>query len=123
MAIQNNLIVFADEIYSDLIYDNLKFYSVAQLPGMRERTVMMNGFSKTYAMTGWRVGYLAIDKRFMKNILRVHQYSTTTGVTFIQHGLAQSMNSSEVMQDVSIWCKSSTREESSLCSSSTPFRS
>lgn len=100
ICVKYNLAAFSDEIYSQLIYDGLKFHSIAEYPGMRERTVMMNGFSKTYAMTGWRVGYLAMDERFMKNILRVHQYSTTTGVTFIQAALARTMNSVEVMADV-----------------------
>ena len=100
ICVKYNLAVFSDEIYSQLIYDGLKFHSIAEYPGMRERTVMMNGFSKTYAMTGWRVGYLAMDERFMKNILRVHQYSTTTGVTFIQAALAKTMNTPEVMADV-----------------------
>lgn len=100
VAVQYDLAVFTDEIYSDIVYEGQKFYSMAQLPGMKERTVLMNGFSKTYAMTGWRVGYLAMDQRFMANILRVHQYSTTTGVTFVQHGLAKTMNTPEVMQEV-----------------------
>ena len=59
---------------------------------MRERTLMMNGFSKTYAMTGWRVGYLAYPAWMDGLLLRVHQYSTTTGVTFLQEALAESMN-------------------------------
>lgn len=100
VAKEKNLIVFADEIYSDLLYDGLKFHSIAEYPGMKERTIMMNGFSKTYAMTGWRVGYLAMDARFMKNILRVHQFCTTTGVTFIQWALSKTMNNDDVTEDV-----------------------
>lgn len=100
LAVKYDLAVFSDEIYANLIYDGISFHSIAEYPGMRKRTIMMNGFSKTYAMTGWRVGYMAMDERFMKNILRVHQFSTTTGVTFIQWALAKTMNDERVMNDV-----------------------
>ena len=70
------------------------------LPGMRERTIVMNGFSKTYAMTGWRVGYLCYPAWMDSALIRVHQYSTTTGVTFIQEALAETMNAPETMRAV-----------------------
>lgn len=97
-AIRHNLLIFADEIYNNLIYGNSTFTSIASFPGMRERTIMMNGFSKTYAMTGWRVGYLAFPEWMDSNLIRVHQYSTTTGVTFIQEGLADAMNLPETAE-------------------------
>ncbi len=59
LAVRHDLIIVADEIYGRLIYPPNEHLSIATLPGMRERTVTLNGFSKTYAMTGWRVGYLA----------------------------------------------------------------
>lgn len=90
-----NLIAFSDEIYSNLVYDGKKFTSLASFPGMKERTIVMNGFSKTYAMTGWRVGYLCADARMISLMLKVHQYSTTCGTTFVQAGLAKAMNQSE----------------------------
>ncbi len=101
LAVEHNLLVFADEIYNRLVYDGASFTSIASFPGMRERTIMMNGFSKTYAMTGWRVGYLAADKRMTGKIMKVHQYSTTTGVTFIQEGLARAMNLEDTRREVS----------------------
>ena len=67
---------------------------------MKERTIMMNGFSKTYAMTGWRVGYLAFPEWMNASIMKVHQYSTTTGVTFIQEGLAKSMNAVITLKEI-----------------------
>ena len=57
IAIANDLVVISDEIYSELIYDNWKHHSIAALEGMRERTIFLHGFSKAFAMTGWRVGY------------------------------------------------------------------
>lgn len=90
---ENNLLAFTDEIYSSLIYDGLRFRSLASFPGMRERTIVMNGFSKAYAMTGWRIGYLCADRRMMPNLVKVHQYSTTCTPTFSQVGLAKAMNS------------------------------
>lgn len=59
LAQQHNLIVISDEIYERFIYDGAEYLSIASLPGMKERTITLNGVSKTYAMTGWRVGYLA----------------------------------------------------------------
>lgn len=96
----HNLLAFSDEIYSNLVYGGRQFVSLASLPGMQERTIVMNGFSKTYAMTGWRLGYLCADRRMMPNLIKIHQYSTTCSPTFIQVGLAASMNLPETRRDV-----------------------
>ena len=56
---ENDILVLADEVYERLIYDGEKHISIASLPGMKERTVTLNGFSKAYSMTGWRLGYAA----------------------------------------------------------------
>lgn len=101
LACENNLLVFSDEIYSNLTYDNIEYNSIASFPGMRERTIIMNGFSKTYAMTGWRVGYLLSDARLINNITKVHQYSTTCGTTFIEEGLANSLDLKSTKKEVS----------------------
>lgn len=100
LVVEHNFLIFADEIYNCLTYDGVKFYSMASFPGMKERTIVMNGFSKTYAMTGWRVGYLLVDAKMMGHIVKVHQYSTTSGNTFIQTALAETMNASETMAEV-----------------------
>ncbi len=64
---KTNAIVFSDEIYSDLIYSEQdKHFSIASIPGMLERTVLMDGMSKTYSMTGWRLGYAAVPAKFYK---------------------------------------------------------
>ncbi|MEA5082832.1 MAG: pyridoxal phosphate-dependent aminotransferase [Lachnospiraceae bacterium] len=99
IAVENNLIVFSDEIYSKIIYGEDKFRSMASFPGMRERTIIGNGFSKLYSMTGWRVGYLLFDKRMMASLLKVHHYCVTCTPTFIQKGLADAMNLPEVKAD------------------------
>ncbi len=95
-----NLIAFSDEIYSTLVYDGCAFRSLASFPGMRERTLVMNGFSKTFAMTGWRLGYLCADRRMIGSVMKVHQYSTTCSPTFIQVGLAEVMNSEVTRREV-----------------------
>lgn len=99
IAVEHNLIVFSDEIYSKIIYGDDKFRSMASFPGMRERTIIGNGFSKLYSMTGWRVGYLLFDKRMMSSLLKVHHYCVTCTPTFIQKGLADAMNLPEVRAD------------------------
>jgi aminotransferase len=69
IAIRRNLVVISDEIYASLIYDGAEHLSIGTLPGMRERTIVLNGFSKSYAMTGWRVGYLAAPKAFVRRLI------------------------------------------------------
>ena len=91
MAKKHEFIVLADEIYSRLSYGNRKFCSLSSLDGMRDRTIMVNGFSKVFAMTGWRVGFVACHRKFIPAILKVHQYATTCIPGFIQEGLAEGM--------------------------------
>ena len=91
LAVRNDLLVLSDEMYSRLVYDGMEFVSMASFPGMKERTIIVNGFSKTYAMTGWRLGYLAAPKALADVIIKVHQYSTTCSPTFIQMGLAEAL--------------------------------
>ncbi len=81
-----DIVVVSDEIYSRLVYEGPPAGSIAALPGMRERTLVINGFSKTYAMTGWRLGWVAGPRHFMDALLRVHQYSVTSATSFAQVG-------------------------------------
>ena len=74
VIIRHDLIVISDEIYSELTYDGFHT-SIASLPGMRERTILLNGFSKAYAMTGWRVGYACGPENVISMMNRIHQYS------------------------------------------------
>ena len=91
IAVKHDLLVFSDEIYDEILYDGAECASIAAFPGMRERTILMNGFSKAYAMTGWRLAYLAADPRLATHLLKVHQYETTCAPTFIQDGIAAAM--------------------------------
>lgn len=100
LAVKYNLLVISDEMYSRLTYDGAKFYSICEFPGMKERSLIISGFSKTYAMTGWRLGYIMTDRRLGIPLLRMHQYSTTCSPTFIQKGLADSMLLPETRAEV-----------------------
>jgi aminotransferase len=73
-AVEKDLIVLSDEIYSELIYDG-EHTSIASLPGMRDRTIFLHGFSKAFAMTGFRIGYACGPAEFIDAMMKVHQYS------------------------------------------------
>lgn len=85
-----DLLVISDEIYEKITY-GCKHYSIAAFPEMRERTITINGFSKAYAMTGWRLAYYAAPRKLITPILKIHQYTTTCAPTFIQVGVAAGM--------------------------------
>lgn len=74
IAKKNNLVVISDEVYEKIIYDGLKHYSIGSFSGAEDRTVTINSFSKTYAMTGFRIGYLAAKENLAKHINKVHYY-------------------------------------------------
>ena len=81
---KHNLIVVSDEIYEKLVYGGAQHVSFASLPGMKERTITLNGFSKCYSMTGWRLGYAAAPVEFIQAMVRVHQYINTCASSFVQ---------------------------------------
>ena len=76
VAQRHNLIVFVDEIYEKLVYDGARHISIGSLPGMEDKTITVNGFSKAYAMTGWRIGYVAAEKRLSATLRKIHYYTT-----------------------------------------------
>ncbi|HWP50499.1 MAG TPA: pyridoxal phosphate-dependent aminotransferase [Clostridia bacterium] len=84
LAKKYDLIVVADEIYEKMVYGDAKHVSIASIPGMKERTITLNGFSKCYSMTGWRLGYAAAPTSFIKAMVRVHQYINTCAASFVQ---------------------------------------
>lgn len=86
IATRRNLLVVSDEIYEKLVYDGAVHHSIASFPGMFERTLTVNGFSKAYAMDGWRLGYLAAPKEIVRPVMKVHMYSTTCTTSFAQVG-------------------------------------
>ena len=86
LAKEHDLIVLSDEIYDHFVYDDdLKLESIASLPGMKERCIVLNGFSKSMAMTGWRLGYIAAPASFMDVMNRLSFYMTAGTTTFVQH--------------------------------------
>lgn len=84
IAIENDFIVISDEIYERLIYGESEHISIASVPGMKERTVTLNGFSKAYSMTGWRIGYVSAPKEWILLLNKVHQVNTTSAPSFVQ---------------------------------------
>ncbi len=80
----HDFIVLADEIYEKILYDGAQHISIASLPGMWERTLILNGLSKSHAMTGWRLGYIAGPEPLIAELLKVHQHSTTCATSFVQ---------------------------------------
>jgi aspartate aminotransferase len=86
LAKDHNLLVLSDEVYEKIIFDGLKHYSIAAEPDMMDRTITISGFSKTYAMTGWRMGWLIAPKPIFKGINKIQQHSITHAVSFAQYG-------------------------------------
>ena len=83
LAVRRDLVVISDEVYSRLVYGD-EHACIAAMPGMRERTILADGFSKAYAMTGWRVGYVAAPPHYLEAILKVHQYAIMSAPTTAQ---------------------------------------
>jgi len=75
VAQKHKLIVFCDEIYEKIVYDGTRHISIGSLPGMEDRTITVNGFSKAYAMTGWRIGYVVAGKKLSGTLRKVHYYA------------------------------------------------
>ncbi len=83
-AQERDLLVFSDEMYEKILYDGQRHTSIATLPGMAERTLIFNGLSKAYAMTGWRLGYVAGPSSYLQQIEKVHSHSVTCATSFVQ---------------------------------------
>ncbi len=96
----NDLIIISDEIYADIVYEGKKAYSIASFDNMKENLILINGFSKTYAMTGWRIGYMVADYKFINMIIKFHTYCTTCAPTFLQSGIARSFELEETKKEV-----------------------
>ena len=92
IAIQNDLMVVADEVYERLLYDDAEHVSIASLPGMKEHTFTLNGMSKAYAMDGWRLGYVAAPEEYILAMNKFHQHNTTCAPNFVQVAGAAALN-------------------------------
>ena len=85
VILKHDLMVFSDEIYGELVYGGAKFTSIASLEGMRERTIVLSGFSKAFAMTGWRLGYICAPRPIMDVVYKIHQYAIMCAPTAAQY--------------------------------------
>ena len=85
---EHDLFLFTDEIYEYFVYDGARHISAATLPGMRERTIVLSGFSKTFSVTGWRLGYVTADKKWMGAMSYFHDLTYVCAPSALQHGAA-----------------------------------
>lgn len=95
VIIKHDLFVLSDEMYSSLNYSDKPFVSIASLPGMRERTIVINGFSKAYAMTGWRLGYAFGPENIIKQMLKIHQFAIMCAPTTAQYAGIEAMKNGD----------------------------
>ncbi len=91
---KHDLMVFSDEIYGELVYNGLKFTSIASIGNMRERTIILSGFSKAFAMTGWRLGYICAPKPVMDVVYKIHQYGIMCAPTAAQYAALAALEES-----------------------------
>ena len=94
IIIENDIFVISDEIYSELTY-NGEHISIAALDGMKERTLLINGFSKAYAMTGWRLGYACGPKELIKQMTKIHQYAIMCAPTISQYAAIEALKNGD----------------------------
>ncbi|MBE6581981.1 MAG: aminotransferase class I/II-fold pyridoxal phosphate-dependent enzyme [Ruminococcaceae bacterium] len=90
-----DIMVLSDEIYAEMTYGGKKHVSIASLPDMRERTVVVNGFSKAYAMTGWRMGYTAAPQPITKQMLKLHQFAIMSSPTTSQFAAIEALKNGD----------------------------
>ena len=100
ICVEKDIFVMSDEIYAELTYKE-KHISIAQMPGMQERTILINGFSKAYAMTGWRLGYACGPADIIEQMLKVHQYAIMCAPTTSQSAAVEALkNGDEDVQEM-----------------------
>lgn len=92
--IEHDLIVISDEIYADLTYGE-EHVSIASLPGMKERTIVINGFSKTFAMTGWRLGFAVGPELILSAMTKLHQYAIMSAPTMAQYAAIEALKNGD----------------------------
>ena len=94
-----NIIVLSDEIYAELTFGGKKHVSIGSIAGMRERCVIINGFSKTYSMTGWRMGYACGPREIIEQVTKIHQYAIMSAPTTAQYAAIEALrNGDEAVQ-------------------------
>jgi aminotransferase len=95
LAIEHDLIVMTDEIYSELRYDDVEHVSIASLPGMKERTILLHGFSKAFAMTGFRLGYACAPQPIIEAMMKIHQYSMLCAPIMSQNAAIEALENGQ----------------------------
>lgn len=95
VCIEQDILVLSDETYEKIIYDNHTHFSIGSLPNMKERTITLISLSKNYAMTGWRLAYLAADKELMNQIAKMHAYNVSAAQTPGQYAAAEAIRGSQ----------------------------
>ena len=95
LAKKYDLLVISDEIYARLVY-GAEHICFPSLPGMKERTILISGFSKSYAMTGWRIGYVAAERRFTQALTKIHQYTMLSAPTMAQMAGIEALRNGEI---------------------------
>lgn len=99
-AVELDLLVLTDEVYGTLLYDGAKPFSIASFPGMKERTIVVNSFSKAYAMTGWRLGYVAGPKGIIDRMTKVQEYFNSCINTPAQYGAVYALEHPEFAEEI-----------------------
>ena len=94
VCIEKDILVMSDEIYSELTYGE-KHVTIASLPGMKERTILINGFSKAYAMTGWRLGYTCAPHAILEQMLKIHQFAIMCAPTTSQYAAVDALKNGD----------------------------
>lgn len=94
VCIEKDILVMSDEIYSELTYGE-KHVSIASIPGMKERTILINGFSKAYAMTGWRLGYACAPHIIQEQMLKIHQFAIMCAPTTSQYAAVEALKNGD----------------------------
>ena len=94
VIIEKDILVMSDEIYSELTYKG-KHHSIVEIDGMKERTILINGFSKSYAMTGWRLGYACAPKEIIKQMTKIHQYTIMCAPTISQYAAIEALRNGD----------------------------
>lgn len=92
LAVDGDILVMSDEVYKMMVYNGVEHTSIASLSDMAERTVIIDGFSKTYAMTGWRLGYAIGDERIIENMIKIQMNTTTCPTSFAQLAAVEALN-------------------------------
>ncbi len=95
ICIEKDIFVISDEIYAELTYTGERHVTIAEFPGMKERTVLINGFSKAYAMTGWRLGYACAPKNILSQMLKIHQFAIMCAPTTSQYAAVDALKNGD----------------------------